>query len=52
MTGSRGQQPQLSCLDNGVIRLGVSLNPGGAITYPSNSNRGLMLTKWLTTRSE
>lgn len=33
----RGHEPQMSFLDDGVIRLGVDLNAGGAITYLSRS---------------
>src|SRR6185312_5654762 len=33
----RHHQPKMSYLDNGVIRLGVDLNLGGAITYLSRS---------------
>ena len=37
---ARRQAAKMSYLDNGVIRLGVDLNLGGAITYLSRSGTG------------
>src|SRR5437667_877729 len=36
-------EDRISYLDNGVIRLGVNLNLGGAITYLSKSGQGTNL---------
>ena len=36
-------EPNVSFLDNGVIRLGVNLNAGGAITYLSKSGENTNL---------
>ncbi len=43
--GGQSHTPRMSWLDNGVIRLGVDLNLGGAITYlsPEGTNRELNL---------
>ena len=40
----RGHEPRMSYLDNGVVRFGVDLNAGGAITWlsPSGSDQNLI----------
>ncbi len=42
-----GSEPNMSFLDDGVIRLGVNLNAGGAITYLSKSgNASNLVNNW------
>ena len=44
---SLAAEPNVSFLDNGVIRLGVNLNAGGAITYLSKSgDKNNLVNNW------